>query len=141
MGMSARRRYGSSMEFNSHRHPPRIGVLLAGLSSILEEMLRCAVQGSEIEILATAVDTRAAAGLIRDGDGPDVIVVPCTPPSIELASRDLLVHKRDLSILSLDFVGSSVRMYETRLISADIGMLGIVEAIRSVVGANSPRPT
>jgi hypothetical protein len=126
------------MEFNSHRYPLRIGVLLAGLSCILEEMLRCAVQGSEIDIVTAAVDTRMPADVTLDVDGPDVIVVPCTPESIELASRKLLLHKRDLSILSLNFVGSSVRMYEIKLVSADIGILGIVEAIRSVVGAKRP---
>ena len=109
-----------------------IRVVLAGLPSMMAAIIREAVHNAGMEVVEVA-DYSEAVRLALEGHGADVVIVPTARTELTEAQGRMLRANPNLKVLTISASAHSADLFELRLLGADVGRSGIVEAIREVI--------
>jgi hypothetical protein len=110
---------------------PSIRVVLAELPAVVAAIVRDAVTGEGIRIVAE-VGGRSDLSEVVTRREAQVMIVPADASGVARHYHDLLRRSPDLKILTVAAVEHSADLYELRLLGTNVGRRGVVAAIRAV---------
>jgi len=106
----------------------RIRVGLGGMPALVMEMLRRSLVDAGIDVVTLA---ESAAGW-ADCATVDVVIVPTDAAGIQARSCDLLRSRSRMKMLTLSTETDHADLFELRLVGTNVGLQGVVAAVRSV---------
>jgi DNA-binding NarL/FixJ family response regulator len=134
--MVAGRNRAMQTRLPGERAPKRI--ILAQMHRLLAEIIRKAVCESGMEIVAEARSCEDALRMVNEGLGVDVVIAPTASLTDADAHSGLQEVDPDIRILVMSSSVKKTTIFELRLMSADVGLSGIAEAIRDVLHFAGP---
>jgi hypothetical protein len=109
-----------------------IRVVLAELPAVVAAIVRDAVTGEDIRIVAEVGGRSDLSDVVARGRA-QVMIVPTEASGVARHYHDLLRRSPDLKILTIAAVAHSADLYELRLLGTNVGRRGVVSAIRAVI--------
>lgn len=112
---------------------PPVRVVLAELPSIVTAIVRDAVREESIRIVD---EVREPAELLEvvTRRRADVVIVPNETSGVARRHHELLRRRPGLRILTIAAMHDGADLFELRLLGSNVGRLGVVAAIRRVMG-------
>lgn len=106
----------------------RIRVALGAMPALVTEMLQRSLVEAGIDVVTLA---ESAPGW-EDCGTVDVVIVPTDATGIQPRSCDLLQSRPKMKMLTLSTKAEHIDLFELRLVGTNIGLQGVVAAVRSV---------
>lgn len=110
-----------------------IRVVLAEMPSMVAGIVRGALLEAGIDVVGEFSDEREPASAL-DRWAADVVIVPTESSGVAQAYHDLLRARPRVKILALTTTAQRADLYELRLLGGNVGLQGVVAAVRSVIG-------
>ena len=106
---------------------PRIRVVLGDMPLVVAAMVRRALTDADIDVSALTRDPPGS-----NAEEPDVVILPGERRKIPSACQTLLERGARTRVLTLMTDPEQADLYELRLVGSNVGLEGVVAAVRAV---------
>ena len=118
-------------------HPPAtrsqpIRVVLAEMPGMVAEIIQGALREAGIDVVGELLNGHEPSSAL-DHWAADVVIVPTDSSGVAHTYHDLLRSYPRVKVLTLTTTAKRADLYELRLLGSNVGLQGVVAAVRSVV--------